>query len=226
MEAAAVGGTMILLLAWNLRPTPFLAMQPASTDTGRAATNRVISIPRGQPVIVDGKISPKEWDDSGTLEITVRPDWKILVRFKHDDNNLYFLFDRVTNGGDRLFPELLFDPYDQKRLHWYKGDWWFHVSANLCESEGAPNVYEKNGVFQCAHQKPGWEANNPPTTETETIEIRIAFDKIGRKPSQGMRLGVAAAMTNATGDNRQVWYTWPMKATVDSPRTWGEAVLQ
>jgi len=201
-------------------------MQAASSETEKAAPDRVISIPRGQPVVVDGKISPKEWDDSARLEITVKPDWKIPVRFKHDDRNLYFLFDRVTNGGDRLFPELFFDPYDRKGSYWEKGRWWFHVSANLCESEGAPNVYEKNGVFQCAHEKPGWEANNPPTTETETIEIRIAFDKIGRKPSQGMRMGVAAAMTNATGNNRQVWYVWPMKATVDSPRTWGEAVLQ
>jgi hypothetical protein len=187
---------------------------------------RLISIPRGALAVVDGNVSAKEWDDSGHFEITIGPDWKIPVRFKHDDQNLYFLFERVTNHGERLFPELFFDVHDQKDLQWKKGYWWFHVSANLCESQGAPNVYRKDGVFQCAHRKSGWDANNPPTQHTDAVEIRISFDKIGINSSRPMRMGFAAAVTNATGDEKQVWHFWPLNSSVESPRTWGAALLE
>jgi hypothetical protein len=224
MKLLAGGELTILLLLTTLLHFAPIA-QVASAQIRNVDQTQVISIPRGRPAFIDGKVSPKEWDDSRRLEITIGPNWKIPVRFKHDDKNMYFLFERVTNNGERLFPELFFDAHDQKDLQWKKGYWWFHVSANLCESEGAPNIYRRDGVFKCAHHKSGWDANNPPAS-SDIIEIRISFDKIGRKLADQMRIGFAAAVTNATGDEKQVWHFWPPNAAVGSPRTWRTAVLE
>lgn len=174
----------------------FSIRQEARNVAESVAMGRIISIPSGSPVTVDGKVSPKEWADCESLKISADLDWKIPVRFKHA-RNLYFQFTRVTNGKNRLFPELFFDPQDKKSHDWEKGNWWFHVSANLCESDGEPNVYEKNGVFQCAHKKQGWQANNPP--ETDTIEISIALARSAEKevkadkwraPLHGIPIGI------------------------------------
>ena len=202
----------------------FSIRQDARSICESVALDRFISIPSGVPVTVDGKVSPKEWDDAESIEISADLDWKIPVRFKHDEKNLYFQFTRARNGKNRLFPELFFDSTNKKSHDWEKGNWWFHVSANLRESDGEPNVYEKNGVFQCAHKKQGWEANNPP--ETDTIEIRIALDKIGIETVSGARISFAAGVTNATGDEKQTWHIWPAKSRVESPSTWGVAILK
>lgn len=60
--------------------------------------------------------------------------------------------------------------------------WWLHVSYNLCEGDGEPNVYRKAGVFQCAHQKAGWEGDNPPYKDTRAwkSESRFRSSKSGQ----------------------------------------------
>lgn len=63
-------------------------------------------IPGGRAAVCDGKLSPGEWDDAASAYIPVRPDWKIRVRFKHDDQNLYFLFENVKHAKERLYPEI------------------------------------------------------------------------------------------------------------------------
>jgi len=188
-----------------------------------AGESAVIHIPEGKPVDVDGRVAPDEWDDAASTAITVSADWISRVRFKHDDRFLYFLFERVTHAGQRLFPEILIDPQNKRGIRWEKGQWWFHVSFNLCEGDGEPNVYRKAGIFQCAHQKEGWSANNPPSTDS--IEVKISFAKIGLKTSAGLRFGLALALTNATGDATQKWFYWPQTAKINWPSSWGTAVL-
>lgn len=182
-------------------------------------------IPRGRPAVPDGQVVPGEWDDAASTEIPILPDWKVRVRFKHDDQNLYFLFERVKHGKERLYPEILLDPHNLRGERWEKGQWWLHVSYNLCEGNGEPNVYNRNGVFQCAHQKEGWEANNPPNAETEAIEVRVSFSKLGIQSSSGLRLGLALAVTDATGDRSQKWFFWPPTADLRSPRSWEKVCL-
>jgi hypothetical protein len=182
-----------------------------------------IHIPQGHAIVTDGKVSSGEWDDAASAQIEVQPDWKIPVRFKHDDKNLYFLFEDVRHGTERLYPEIFLDPKNSKSVAWEKSQWWFHVSYNLCEGNGEANVYRKNGTFQCARQKDGWEANNPPNSQY--VEVRVSFSKLGTDPAPGLRMGLALAVTNATGDNRQKWFFWPPTAKVNAPFTWGEAIL-
>ena len=186
----------------------------------------VIRVPFGSPIAVDAKVSANEWEDSKFVTLPVAKSWTVCVRFKHDAENLYFEFAGVKRGAERLFPEILIDPKNRKSESWEPGDWWFHVSNNLCEGNGEPNVYTKDGVFQCAHTKPGWAGNNPPGADTEVVEMRISFAKLGLNATVGTRFGIAFDMTDATGDEKQRWFFWPRGATLESPKSWGYAVLE
>ncbi len=202
------------LALWCLFLATFLPAQLSETR-----------IPNGAGVVVDGKLTPGEWDYAASAQIRVQPDWNIQVRFRHDDKNLYFLFQGIKRGKERLYPEIFLDPQNLRSLQWQQGQWWFHVSYNLCEGNGEPNVYTRNGVLQCAHQKDGWEANNPPGPNTEAVEVRISFAKLGIQPRSGLRFGLALAVTNATGDRAQKWFFWPETAKVSWPASWEQVVL-
>jgi hypothetical protein len=186
----------------------------------------LIHIPAGSAIVVDGKVSANEWEDSKSVTLPVAENWTVRVRFKHDADNLYFEFEGVKRGTERLFPEILIDPQNRKSASWEPGEWWLHVSNNLCEGNGEPNVYTKDGAFQCGHTKPGWSGNNPPGDGTEVVEVRISFAKLGLHVKAGTRFGIAFDMTDATGDEKQRWFFWPRGAKLESPRSWGDAALE
>ena len=104
---------------------------------------------------MDGVKSAGEWDDAAMTQFAVAPGWNVRVFAKHDAQNIYFDFEGVTPAGSRLYPEILVDPRNTKSVDWQKGEWWLHVSNNLCEGNGAPYLYEKKGKSLCAHRKPG-----------------------------------------------------------------------
>jgi hypothetical protein len=117
-----------------------------STAGGRAASvpapssPNEIRIPRGRAIVVDGVKSAAEWDDASMTQFVVAPGWNVRVFAKHDAQFLHFDFEGVTHAGSRLFPEILLDPHKTQSPAWQKGQWWLHVSNNLCEGNGAPNV--------------------------------------------------------------------------------------
>ncbi len=180
-----------------------------STTGGRAASvpapssPNEIRIPRGRAIVVDGVKSAAEWDDASMTQIAVAPGWNVRVFAKHDAQFLYFDFEGVTHGGKRLVPEILLDPHKTQSPAWQKGQWWLHVSNNLCEASGAPNVYEKKGALQSARRKAGWDGNNPPDEHTELIEVRISFAKLGAELAPGMKIGLAFDVTGASGSADQ-----------------------
>ena len=210
----------ILLFCFSLVNSALLV----SSQRTPSKVSEPLAIPQGKPADVDGRIAQNVWDDAATSEIIIRPDWKTQVRMKHDGEFLYFFFQGVKHGAERLFPEILIDPQNRRGNQWEKGEWWFHISFNLCEGNGEPNVYKKDGVFQCSHQKEGWVATNPPAGDV--IEVKISFVKLGIKPAAGMRLGLAVGLTDATGDFKQKWFFSPQTANINRPVTWGEAILK
>lgn len=100
-----------------------------------------------------------------------------------------------------------------------KGQWWLHASYNLCEGDGEFNVYNRDGVFQCAKQKPGWKANTFPLKQKEPMEIRISLSKLNLVPCR--RFGLAFDVT----DTQSHWDFWPITARLESPATWAECEL-
>jgi hypothetical protein len=189
------------------------------------ANSSEIRIPSGVAIAVDGVKSAGEWDNAAVTQFAAA-GWNVRVFAKHDAQYIYFDFEGVTHPGVRLFPEILVDPRNTKSVAWQEGQWWLHVSNNLCEGNGAPNVHERKGKSLCTHSKPGWDANNPPEAGTESIEVKISFAKLGAAYSPEMKIGLAFDMTDATGKAEQKTYYGPASAKIDSPKTWGVAVLE
>jgi len=196
------------------------------TAVPAASSSNEVHIPRGRAILVDGVKSPAEWDDASMTQFAVAPGWNVRVFAKHDALNLYFDFEGVTHAGGRLFPEILLDPHGTQSAAWQKGQWWLHVSNNLCEGNGAPNVYESKGKSRCARRKAGWDGNNPPDDHTALIEVKISFAKLGVAYTPGMKIGLAFDVTDASGKADQKTYYWPAGAKIDSPKTWGIAVVE
>ena len=196
------------------------------TAVAAPSSSNEIHIPRGRAVLVDGVKSAAEWDDASMTQFAVTPGWNVRVFAKHDALNLYFDFEGVTHAGGRVIPEILLDPHGTQSVAWQKGQWWLHVSNNLCEGNGTPNVYETKGKFQCWRRKSGWDGNNPTDDHTERIEVKISFAKLGLEYSPGMKIGLAFDVTDASGKADQKTYFWPAGAKIDSPKTWGIAVVE
>lgn len=53
---------------------------------------------------------------------------------------------------------------------------------------------------------------------------RASIVVLTRKPATGLRLGLAFAVTDATGDDKQEWFFWPPTAEFERPDT-GESWL-
>jgi hypothetical protein len=153
------------------------------------------------------------------VSITVAPGWIVQFRCSHDELELTCRIDNLKNGDALRFPELMVDPQDEKTGQWRKGQWWLHSSYNLCEGNGEFNVYNRDGVFQCAKEKPGWSANPFPLKDGEPMEIRVSLAKLGLVP--GRRFGLALDVT----DTQSHWSFWPTDAKLASPATWAEAEL-
>lgn len=201
---------------------PTFLLAPVSlAGTLEPAAFRML-IPAGRPIVVDGKLTPGEWSDASSMFIEVAPGWRVRILGKHDASNLYFAFLHLTRGKEMRFPELLLDPRERRSDTWLPGVWWLHSSFNLCEGNGDFNVYERNGVFQCARTKPGWSANHFPLTSAGVMEMRISLGKLGVTSAPHMRLGFAIDLT----DTRKNWVFWPSGAKLTRPSTWGEAILQ
>jgi len=188
--------------------------------------SETLRIPAGQPVVVDGVLGDADWKRSAKAVIDAGPDWKILVRGKHDAKNLYLVFTGVKHGEQRLFPEVLVDTTSRRPRKWERGVFWFHLSNNLCEGDGEHDVYQRNGVFQCAHTKPGWDGNNSPAKDSDVVEVRISFDKLRIAYHSGLKLGLSLEVTNASGDASQTWSFWLRSATLNDPSTWALVVLE
>jgi hypothetical protein len=185
----------------------------------------ILTVPRGSAPQINGVFRSEEWSGAAHVSIDVEAGWEVTVFLKHDDENLYLAFRGVEHGGKRLFPEMLIDPEARRGTEWSPGQMWLHVADNLCEGNGEYNVYEHHGVFQCAHTKRGWEANNPPENR-DVIEVRISFAKMGISEPVGRAVGLALDVTDETGTARQIFKYWPETAQIARPSTWGTAIFE
>jgi hypothetical protein len=199
-----------------------LYLLPLAVAAGECPARRQIIIPVGRSITIDGKTVAHEWSDAASMFIQVAPGWRVRVLFKHDAANLYFAFTHLMRGKEMRFPELLLDPSEQRSDSWRPGEWWLHSSFNLCEANGAYNVYGRDSVFQCAKTKAEWSANHFPLAPNEDMEIQISFAKVGLKFRKGSRFGFAIDLT----DTQKNWVFWPTHAQLAHPNTWGEAVLR
>jgi hypothetical protein len=152
------------------------------------------------------------------VEIIINASQKVMVKYKHDNANFYFVFLKNLESAMRM-PEVVMDINNSKSATWQSDDWWFHVSGTDCESNGSPNNYSN-----CQPVQPGWEgvpnmSSGPPYTDT--VEIRISFTKVGLTLPTHSVIGLAFDVTNTFS----AWNFWPSGANINSPATWATAIL-
>jgi hypothetical protein len=56
--------------------------------------------------------------------------------------------------------------------------------------------------------------------------VKISFAKSGVELAPGMKIGLAFDVTDASGSADQKWHFWPAGAKIDSPKTWGIAIVE
>jgi hypothetical protein len=198
-----------------------LSLAAVAVGLGGARELARLEIPTGRPVTVDGVLSAGEWDDAATVDIAVASDWVVRVLVKHDASNLYFAFTHLRHSGAERYPEVLLDPASVRGDAWRPGQLWFHSSYNLCDGDGAFNLYRRGGEFLCAKTKSGWAASHAPLNGDGVMEIRIALGRLAPLPRAGQVFGLALDVT----DTQTSWAFWPLGAELARPSSWGSAVL-
>lgn len=172
-------------------------------------------------VTIDGQVNASEWQHADSVKVGLSPTDTVTVFFKHDMQNIYFAFcgPLESYSLSALYPEVLFDPQLTKSNSWQSGQWWFHVSATDCEHEGAYGINTN-----CQAVQPGWEgAPNqiPGPPDTDSIEMKIPYSKIGFNAVTQYDMGMAFVLTNTNN----LFYMWPPTADKDVPSTWSDTKI-
>lgn len=189
------------------------ALLPFSGITAQAP----LFICSGNTPLIDGIVSPGEWNDANHSTILL-PNDSVVVHYKHNGDSLFLLYYGPLESSNVLFPEVLLDIRNNKTATWDSTDWWFHVSATDCYFNGQYGNY--SGTCQPDH--PAWSgfpnfAAGPPYTDT--VEIAIPFSTPGI--STGDTIGLAFDVTNTASN----WKYWPSGASRNNPSTWGTAII-
>ncbi len=179
----------------------------------------VICIPYGSSVNIDGIVSNNEWKDADSLILGTSTQTKVL--YKHDSLNLLVAYIGKLESSSRI-PELLIDVNNDKSTTWSSDDWWFHVSAQDCDYQGAYANYDSCGIV-----RPNWKAVEnmdfglPQAPFNDTVEIEIPFSTLPITLSETDTIGLSFLVTNLFS----TWTHWPVSANRNNPSTWGLAVF-
>ncbi len=177
-----------------------------------------IEIPFGNPINIDGGFSYNEWSEADSIKINLQTGPKITVFYKHDNTNLYLAYcSNIYSLYNVRCPEALFDINNDKSNEWMNDDWWFHVSATDCYSQGKYGDYST-----CKLVQPDWEANNLVDSNfRDTIEVIIPFTTLGIETNGVVKTGICFLGT----DTHNMWEYWPIGANKSNPNTWAEATI-
>ena len=135
--------------------------------SAKSINAQVVTIPYDtNTVTIDGTLNSTEWQHRLEVVIPNTSTDSVTVWCKHDMTALYYAFSgNLDAGPDFKFPEVLLDPQYARTANWQSGQWWFHVSAQDCEHDGAYGVYDS-----CAVTQPSWEV---PLTLRQPLRHRI-----------------------------------------------------
>ncbi len=183
-----------------------------------------LRIPFGVAPVVDGAFTTAEWRDAVTVEfVAAAGAVHVRVHLVHDVTRLYVAFEYVENpGGELVIPEILVDPDNAKASAWQADDWWFHVSAQDCDAQGAYDDYSRS---HCGITRALWAgmpnfAPDPHSVPLPAIEVQIPLAMVPL--STGAAFGLSLTVNAWPSDTRGYW---PDAAEIRSPATWGEAIL-
>ena len=188
--------------------------------TGFTLSAQIITgIPQTAGAQVDGEISSFEWQ-TATRNMLIQSNGDTSwILMQHDGQSLFFAFYGQLQSGTVVFPEVLLDVNHSRSTAWEADDWWFHVSATDCESQGVYGNFDS-----CAIQRPNWQAVPNFTTGqplTDSVEISIPFNTINYSFTPMDTIGLAFVLSNTVN----IFDTWPDAASHLQPSSWSQAIL-
>lgn len=175
-----------------------------------------VDIPSGSAAVIDGILSPGEWDDADYRLIEVKDSWEVKVYYKHTDTCLYFAYTNLISGIEQRYPDVMLDITNGKDTSWQPDDWWFHASYNDCQAKGSYNVWTS-----CKPSNPGWKANNFPLNDPGTVEMEITYALAGIPSGSTDTLGISFEVSDTYND----YHYFPFNADIAKPSTWIDAIL-
>ena len=195
-------------------PTPIVGptTTPTLTATPQPRTANV-TIPTGTAPQLDGRFTPDEWADAASQTIPIGSGMNVQIHYKHDNSNLYIVFDGLNQGETALFPELLLDTGFDSNLTWNEDDFWFHVSTNLCQGSGPAARWQQCGTAV------GWQATNF-SQSLSTIEMQIPYELIGLQSGTNQPIAISWAVLQLSSSDEEMRTFWPETAVFDQPATW------
>ncbi len=197
-------------------PTPVVGpiAAPTLTPTPQPRTANV-TIPAGTAPQINGRFTPEEWADAASQTIPVGSAINVQIYFKHDQANLYIVFDGLDQGEAALFPELLLDTGFDSNLTWDENDFWFHVSTSRCQGSGPDARWQQCGTAD------GWQATDF-SQSLSTIEMRIPYDLVELRPGTNQPIAISWAVMQLSSSDEEMRTFWPETAVFDQPATWAK----
>lgn len=195
-------------------PTPIIGptATPTLTATPQPRTANV-TIPAGTRPQLDGRITLDEWTDAASQTIPIGSGMNVQIHYKHDNANLYIVFDGLDQGETALFPELVLDTGFDSNLTWNADDFWFHVSTNVCQGSGPAARWQQCGTAV------GWQTTDF-SQSLSTIEMQIPYESIGLQPGTNQPIAIGWAVMQLNTHDEAVSVFWPETAVFDQPATW------
>lgn len=174
-----------------------------------------LMITRGNPITLDGHFSPNEWGDATMTPITISGIQYCNVYYKHDGNNLNIAFAGNLQSAGYFSPEIVIDSDASGDNSFGNNDWWFHVSATDCESQGQYGNYNN-----CMLVRPNWLAvpNFQQGIIVDTVEIQIPFATLSI--SEGDSIGLLFLLNNFQTIKKS-----NSSANHLDPSTWSKAMI-
>lgn len=206
-------GDAVYLGNYIFQPDAPLPCAPCASD--------ILAIPAGISVTVDGVIETGEWADAAIIGISIADKVDVTIRVKHDNSSFLAAYTYSFIGEPALcFPEVNFDVNNDKSETRQMDDWWFHISGTDCEAQGTYFVWD-----DCSVTQPDWQGapnfpmiSDPPPGDA--FEIRIPFSKISTSVGDTIGLGFDVEYIPTQ------YGVWPIGMSMDSPATWGTAVVE
>ena len=94
--------------------------------------------PMGNAVVVDGRLDPDEWEYARRTSVTLSDGTTVEILLQRDRRNFYFAFVGLDDRDLRpVHPEILMDLWADGGRSWREDDWWFSVTDEDCQAQGA-----------------------------------------------------------------------------------------
>lgn len=174
-----------------------------------------LMITRGDTVTLDGHFSPNEWGDATMTPIAISGTQYCNVYYKHDGSNLNIAFAGSLQSAGYYSPEIVIDSDGSGGSSFGNNDWWFHVSATDCESQGQYGNYNN-----CMLVRPNWLAapNFQQGIVVDTVEIQIPFATLSI--AEGDSIGLLFLLNNFQTIKKS-----NSSANHLDPSTWSKAMI-